>query len=432
MKYQNSPAEEMHKQAYTEVRNTKNKARYRYQAGGVAIETPVKIKLPFKRKDVRSFVWATGGGHLLSKYNQARINNGSDVGNVGRFFAENPKTTMVLSNMVTGLGVAGKNAYQNHKQPPVKTAQTERSEFEKLASTGFLTSQETEERFLADHKPSDLKFVKLAFALEASGELDRIDDYLENGGRKILDDYLKVAYTVCHEGIEKEANAIRRGAIKTLSTFMSGGGANFLGSIPSTIAESAVQKSADVGIAKMNELANKGLDAGIDKAIDFENRMTAKKMKAAKAAQVNANFNNLSGMPKAASFSRKDAEREVSKIEAAFMDRDLQTKASIQASEFEKKAEEQQALDSLMGGKIASYTKLRRSIQAFDDSLADDDQSDIGLADEMKTASSEDPMEDTMEYAVTNLETNQPLDPMSNGEEDDENIWNEDPSDFVN
>ena len=56
----------------------------------------------------------------------------------------------------------------------------------------------------------------------------------------------------------------------------------------------------------------------------------------------------------------------------------------------------------------------------------------IGLADEMKTASSEDPMEDTMEYAVTNLETNQPLDPMSNGEEDDENIWNEDPSDFVN
>ena len=398
-----------------------------------------RIKLPLmKRKDLRGFVGATGAGYVLSKYNRARINNGSDVGDVGRFFAENPTATMVGTNLVTGLVMAGKNKRNAFRENGMnKTSNEAPSEFEKYATSGFLTSKETEGRFLENHKTSDLKFVKLAFALEASGELDKLQDKLDSGGNKILDDYLKVAYDVCAEGIEKEANAIRRGIINGLSNFMSGGSVSILGSIPPAIAESAIRKVTNTGNKKAAELANKGIDVGIDKMLDFEDRMTAKKKNIAKAQSVNSSLNNLSsspdysgGIPKVASYSMSDAVAAVEKIDEAFMVRDLKSKASERATEYEKITFHKEALDSLIGDKIASMVRADKAIADFDKRL-EDDNSNVGLEDELKIANSEE--EDTLEEAIYNVRPDESLDlgPDDDGEKVDDSIWNEDPADMI-
>lgn len=409
------------------------KQSYQYNVGPFKVESPVQIKPPFKRKDTRAFAAASGVGYLASRYNRARINNGKEVGDFGRFMAENPGTTMVGANVATGLAVGAKNVGQSQleKHKMKKMANEQKSEFEKYASHGFLTSQETQDRFLKNHKPSDLALVKLAFALEACGELDKIDHLIENGGNQILDDYMKVAYDVCSEGIEKQAGAVRRALVNSAAGFLSGGATNIAGHIPNAIAESALDKVYNVAGSKATDLANKGVDAGIDKMLDFEDRMTAKKMKSAKAAQVNSQLTNLSGMPKAASYDATDAQSEVDKLDQAFLMRDSKAKASQVASEYEKIATEKEALSSLFGNKVANYIKEQRAIAEVEDYISDGDESDVGLEDEIKIANNPDIPEDSLESAVGSMTLDEPLD-LGDHDRDDDSIWNEDPADLIN
>lgn len=413
---------------------------YKYDVGPFKVESPVKIRTPFKRKDTRLVLAATGAGYVASRYNRARINNGKEVGDVGRFMAENPGATMLGANMIAGLGAGSRNVAQHKREErkmkkekaavDPKLAEEHRSEFEKYASHGFLSSQETQDRFLKNHKPSDLAFVKLAFALEACGELDRIDHLMTDEKNKVLDDYMKVAYDVCSEGIEKQAGAVRRAVVNGMSGFLTGGATNLIGSIPNAIAGSALDKVYNAAGTKATELANKGIDAGIDKMLDFEDRMNSKKVRAAKAAQVNSQLNNLAGMPKAASYNLTDAQAEVDKLDQAFLVRDAKTKASQIATEYEKVASEREALQSLLGSKIATYNKEMEAIQEFDDHLSAQDKSDIGLEEEIKLANDPEPLEDSLESAVSDMELDEPLN-LGDHDRDDDSIWNEDPADLI-
>lgn len=414
---------------------------YNYKVGPFKVESDFKIKIPIKRKDTRAFAAASGAGYVASRYNRARINNGKEVGDFGRFLAENPGLAMLGANVAAGLGAGGHNAIKdkriarkerklNKSMDETKLANEDRSEFEKYASHGFLTSQETQDRFLKNHKPSDLAFVKLALALEASGELDKIDERLRNGGSEVLDDYMKVAYDVCSEGIEKEANSVRRALVNGAAGFFSGGATNLIGSVPNAVASSALDKVYGAASSKSTELANKGIDAGVDKMLDFEDRMKTKKVRAAKAAQVNSNLNNLSGMPKAASFAEIDVLEEVNKLDQAFGQRDSRAKASKVADEYEKIAFEKEAIESLLGSKVANYLKENEAIQAFDDYLNADEDSDIGLEEEMKIANDPEIPEDSLESAVNSMDLEEPLD-TSSLDKDDDSIWNEDPSDLI-
>ena len=410
---------------------------YNYKVGPFKVESPFEVKIPIKRKDTRAFAVASGAGYLASRYNRARINNGKEVGDFGRFMAENPGATMIGANVAAGLGSAGKNLGQDQwnkhkmkKMEPIKTANEQRSEFEKYAAHGFLTSQETQDRFLKNHKPSDLALVKLAFALEACGELDKIEHLLENGGGQALDDYMKVAYDVCSDGIEKQAGKVRSALVNGAAGFLSGGATNLTGYVPNAVATSALDKVYNAAGTKATDLANKGVDAGIDKMLDFEDRMAAKKMKSAKAAQVNSQLNNLSGMPKAASF-QGTAQDEVDKLDHAFLARDAQANASRIASEYEKVAAEKEALNSLFGNKVATYIKEQRAMQELEDHISEGDESDLSLEDEIKIANNPEIPEDSLESAVGNLTLDEPLD-LSNYDQDDDSIWNEDPADLIN
>ena len=409
------------------------KKSYNYKVGPFKVESPVEIKIPIKQRDTRAFAAASGVGYLASRYNRARINNGKEVGDFGRFMAENPGTTMIGANVAAGLGSAGKNIgqqkWENHKMK--KTANDGRSEFEKYASHGFLTSQETQDRFLENHKPSDLALVKLAFALEACGELDKIDHLIEDGGSQVLDDYMKVAYDVCSEGIEKQAGKVRSALVNGAAGFLSGGATNLMGYIPNAVTNSALDKVYNAAGTKATDLANKGVDAGIDKMLDFEDRMTAKKMKSAKAAQVNSQLNNLSGMPKAASYNQADAQAEVDKLDQAFLTRDSKAKASQLASEYEKVATEKRALNSLFGSKVATYLKEQQAMQEVDDYMSEGDVSDLGLEDEIKIANDPEIPEDSLESAVGSMTLDEPLD-LGAHDVDDGSIWSEDPADLIN
>ena len=414
------------------------KGPYNYKVGPFKVESPFEVKVPIKRKDTRAFVVASGAGYLASKYNRARINNGKEVGDFGRFIAENPGTTMFGANAVAGLGSAGKNIgqekWKNHKMKemnPTKLANEERSEFEKYASHGFLTSQETQGRFLESHKPSDLALVKLAFALEACGELDKIDHLIEDGGSQVLDDYMKVAYDVCSEGIEKQAGKVRSALVNGAAGFLSGGATNLMGYIPNAVTNSALDKVYNAAGTKATDLANKGVDAGIDKMLDFEDQMRSKKVKAAKAAQVNSQLNNLSGMPKAASYNQADAQAEVDKLDQAFLTRDSKTKASQLASEYEKVATEKRALNSLFGNKVTTYLKEQQAMQEVDDYMSEGDVSDLGLEDEIKIANDPEIPEDSLESAVGSMALDEPLD-LGAHDVDDGSIWSEDPADLIN
>lgn len=404
---------------------------YKYKVGPIKIESPVKLRPPIKRKDTRAFVTATALGSVASKYNRAKINNGEEVGSVGRFMAENPMTTMIGANVAAGLGTGSKNAIQdklkqrtaNKIADNVKVAETERSEFEKYASHGFLTSKETEQRFLEEHKPSELALVKLAFALEACGELHKIDHLIEKGGDKILDEYMKVAYDVCSDGIEKKAGAVRRALVNGAAGFLSGGATNLTGYIPNTIAASALNSAYNKAGSAATSALDKGMDKGIDKVIDFEMQM--KRNKREKLRQ--------QGLQKVASYQAVDVLSEIEKIDQAFLDRDAQSKASIIAAEYEKIASEKEALNSLLGNKIATYNKEVKAIQDFDDFVAGEDDSDIGLEDEIKLANNSEAPEDSLESAVEGLELDPPLDASLTEDSDEENdsIWNEDPSDLI-
>lgn len=419
------------------------KKSYNYKVGPFKVESPFEVKAPFKRKDTRAFALASGAGYVASRYNRARINNGKSVGDFGRFMAENPGATMIGANAIAGVGMAGKNIGQEKwknrnmgkadsiNMDPTKMASEGRSEFEKYASHGFLTSKETQDRFLKNHKSSDLALVKLAFALEACGELDKINHLIENGGDKILDDYMKVAYDVCSEGIEKEAGAVRRAVINTAAGFLSGGATNLAGYVPNAVAQSALGTVYNAAGSKANDLANKGIDAGIDKMLDFEDRMAAKKIKTAKASQVNPALNNLSNMPKVASYNSMDAREEVDKLDQAFLVRDAKTKASQLASEYEKVAAEKDALGSLFGSKVANYIKEQQAMQEVDDYMNEGDVSDIGLEDEIKIANDPEAPEDSLESAVSSMTLEEPLD-LSDHDRDDDSIWNEDPADLIN
>lgn len=400
---------------------------YKYNVGPVKIESPIRLKPPIKRKDTRAFIAATAAGSVASRYNRAKINNGQEVGGFGRFMAENPGTTMIGANVVAGLGSGGKNAIKNkldqrktnNANEDIKVANdNQRSEFEKYASHGFLTSTETERRFLENHKSSDLALVKLAFALEASGELHRIDQLIEGGGDKVLDDYMKVAYDVCSEGIEKEAGAVRRALVNGAAGFLSGGATNLMGSIPNTVASSALSKVYDTAGNKASAIANKGIDTGIDKVIDFE-----MKMKKNKADRL--------GMQKAASYQGVDPQAELDKLDQAFSDRDLKKKASAEATKFEKIAAQEAALGSLLGGRVKRYEEEEGAIQAFDAFIADGDDSDIGLEDEIKLANADEHEEDSLKSAVNNMEIDEPLDSEMTSAQDEDSIWDEDPSDLI-